>query len=99
MLKAVIIIFSLLYCEINHGQCDSINDSSARQVSLKLSYNSSLIYPGLSTGIEFPFKNVNVQLYKKERPVRCIRKGKFISGNINLPEMELLPHQLYQLFF
>ena len=83
MLKTVIIIFSLLYCEVTHGQCDSIKDSSARHISLKLSYNSSLIYPGISTGIEFPFKNVNVQIYKKERLVRCIRKGKFISGNIN----------------
>jgi hypothetical protein len=83
MLKTSIIIFTLFYCVACCAQCDSINDSSARHISFKLSYNSSLIYPGISTGIEFPFKNVNVQLYKNEKPIRCIRKGKFISGNIN----------------
>ena len=83
MLKTVVSIFALLYCEISHAQCDSISDSYVRHIGFKLSYNSSLIYPGISTGIEFPLKNVNVQLYKNQKPVRCIRKGKFISGNIN----------------
>ena len=83
MLKTVFSIFALLFCEISHAQCDSISDSNVRHIGFKLSYNSSLIYPGISTGIEFPFKIVNVQLYKNEKPLKCIRKGKFISGNIN----------------
>jgi len=74
MLKTVVSIFALLYCEISHAQCDSISDSYVRHIGFKLSYNSSLIYPGISTGIEFPLKNVNVQLYKNQKPVRCIRK-------------------------
>jgi len=83
MLKTGISILALLYCALCQAQCDSISDSSPRHFSLKLSYNSSLIYPGISTGIEFPLNNANVQVFENKKLVRCFRKEKLISGNLN----------------
>ncbi len=83
MLKTAISILALLYCTLCHSQCDSINDSSTRHFNLKFSYNSSLIYPGISTGIEFPLNYVNVHVFKNQKLIRCFKKGRFISGNLN----------------
>lgn len=83
MLKTVILIAGLIYCTLCLAQCDSINDSSARNSKLKLAYNSSLIYPGVSMGMEFPFNHVNVQVLKNQKIVRYYTKGRFISGNLN----------------
>jgi hypothetical protein len=83
MLKPGIFILALFYCTFCQAQCDSINGLPARRINLKFSYNSSVIYPGMSTGIEFPVNNVNVQVYKNQKPARCIRKGKYVSANLN----------------
>jgi hypothetical protein len=83
MLKIRILILTLLYCTLCNAQCDTINDSSSRHFNLKLAYNSSLIYPGISTGMEFPINHVNVQVLKNQKMVRYFTKGRFISGNLN----------------
>src|SRR5664280_3015798 len=83
MLKPGILVLAMLYCTLCHAQCDSTYDSSANQINLKLSYNSTVIYPGMSIGIEYPLKNMNGQILRNHKPVRCVRKGKYISGNLN----------------
>ncbi|MGC1389398.1 MAG: hypothetical protein WA816_00010 [Bacteroidales bacterium] len=83
MLKRGIFLIVVLYCTSCHAQCDSINDSSANPFNLRLSYNSTVIYPGMSAGIEYSLKNVNVQLFRNHKPGRAVRKGKYISGNLN----------------
>jgi hypothetical protein len=37
----------------------------------------------MSIGIEYPLKNMNGQILRNHKPVRCVRKGKYISGNLN----------------
>lgn len=83
MLKTGIPILTLLCCTICQAQNDSINDLSASQINLQLAYNSSLIYPGISTGIEFPLYHVNVEVLKNQKIVRYFTKGRFITGNLN----------------
>jgi hypothetical protein len=83
MLKAGIFILTLFYCSLCPGQSDSINILPRHHFNFKLSYNSSLIYPGLSTGIEFTFRQVNVQRFKKQILKKSFTKGRFIAGNIN----------------
>jgi len=83
MLKPGIFLIAVLYCTLCHAQCDSINDSSVRELNLKLSYNSTVIYPGMSAGMEYPLNNMNMQVFRNHKPVRCVRKGKYISGNLN----------------
>ena len=83
MLKSGISILALFYCTLCQAQCDSITDSSAHHPNLKLSYNSSLIYPGISTGIEFPLNNANIKVFKDQKLVRYFRKGNLISVNLN----------------
>jgi hypothetical protein len=83
MLKTGISILALLYCTFCKAHCDLFNDSSSCRFNLKLSYNSSVIYPGISTGIEFPLHNYYVQVLKKQENIKSFTKGRFISGNIN----------------
>jgi pimeloyl-ACP methyl ester carboxylesterase len=82
-LKALICLLSFFCCTLCQAQRDTINDSSSSYFDLKISYNSSLIYPGISVGTEFPFNHINVQVLKDQRIVRSFTKGRFISGDIN----------------
>jgi len=83
MLKSMISILALSYCTLCLAQSDSINDSSSRHINLKLAYISSLIYPGITTGIEFPLYHINEKVLKNQKIVRYFTKGRFVSGNLN----------------
>lgn len=52
-------------------------------LNLKISYNSSLIYPGALLGIEFPFKTTNVTKYIKQGKVKSFISEQVIAGNIS----------------
>lgn len=83
MLKTMIFILSLFLCSLCPAQNDSINKSIDRHLNFKLSYNSSLIYPGISTGIEFPLHRYYVKKLKKQGKEKSFTKDRFISGNLN----------------
>jgi hypothetical protein len=82
-MKTWIFILALLCCTICRAQSVSTNDSTACNFNIKLSYISSIIYPGISTGIEFPLHNYYVQILKRQEYIKSFTKGRFISGNIN----------------
>jgi hypothetical protein len=50
---------------------------------LKVSYNSSIIYPGARVGIEFPIQTTAVSIHKKSGWVKSFIKEKYITGNIS----------------
>jgi len=83
MLKTGISILIIIYCTLCQAQSDSIKKLADRHLNLKLSYNSSLIYPGISTGIEFPFQQINIQRLKKRGTEKSFTKGRFITGNLS----------------
>jgi hypothetical protein len=82
MLKAEVIILSIFFNSFCSAQNDTIYYSHNHQLNYKISYNSSLIYPGISTGIEFPLKQINVQKFRKHSDTKFFTKGRFISGNL-----------------
>jgi len=67
----ILIIFNFSLC---HGQEDSITKLAINRYDLKVSYLSSLIYPGVSAGIEFPVRNATRKQVIKDR---------LISANLN----------------
>jgi hypothetical protein len=77
------LILALSYSSLCLAQRDSINDSSSRRINLNLSYNSSLIYPGISAGIEFPLYHINIQVIKNQKIVKYYSRGKFITCTLN----------------
>lgn len=83
MLKTCVFILLLCYCSVCLAQRDTINDSSSRHVNLNLAYNSSLIYPGISAGMEFPLYHVNIQVLKNQKLKRFYTRGKFIKATLN----------------
>jgi hypothetical protein len=83
MLKTGISILIIIYCTLCQAQSDSIKKLADHHLNLKLSYNSSLIYPGISTGIEFPFQQINIQRLKKRGTEKSFTKGRFITGNLS----------------
>lgn len=80
MLKYGISIIAFFLCGLSQAQIDSSKTSSPRSFNLKIAYNSSLIYPGLSAGIEFPIQHLSKLVIK---PRKSFNKEKFISGNLN----------------
>lgn len=83
ILRTAIFLFTLFYCSLCLAQSDTINDSSSRHINLNLSYNSSLIYPGITMAIEFPIYHINVQVLKNRKTVRFYTRGRFITGSLN----------------
>jgi hypothetical protein len=76
MLKIRISILALLFSILCQAQIDS-----SFHFTYKLSYVSSIIYPGLSTGGEIPLLHINKELLKKSKPKYY--KERFITGNFN----------------
>jgi hypothetical protein len=83
MLKNGIFIFALLYCNLSQAQLDSIKVSSGNQLNLKLAYVSSIIYPGISTGVEFRVNHTSISVFKNKQLIRTFTKERYISGNLN----------------
>ena len=83
MLKTGIFILTFLGCTLCHAQNDSIGNISDFKYDLKLAYLSTLIYPGASIGIEFPFPKLNAGMVEIHKKNRSIYKSRLISGNFN----------------
>jgi hypothetical protein len=83
MLKNGIFIFALLYCTLSQAQSDSINYSTGNRLNLKLAYVSSIIYPGISTGVEFRVNHTSKSVLKNQQLIRTFTKERYISGNLN----------------
>jgi hypothetical protein len=83
MLKTINIILFLVFCALCRAQSDPVINPSALHFNLKLAYNTSLIYPGLSTGIEFEIQQSDIRAFKKRNKDSFFGKGRFVSGNLN----------------
>ena len=65
--------------------CFSQRDSPGRlsdSLNLKVSYNSSLIYPGARLGAEYSVKSFNVAKTKKSGKKKDFDKERFVSANL-----------------
>jgi hypothetical protein len=82
MLKIGIFLLIFSYCSLCWAQSDSII-KSVHPYNLKLSYNSSLIYPGVSTGIEFPLYSLKNKEVTKVLQGKILTRYRLISGNLN----------------
>ena len=76
----ILFLFSFLICQ---AQNDSINNLQVRRINLKLSSNSSVIYPGISAGIEFPVFQIRNQTWIVKSVSRSFYRSRYISGNIS----------------
>lgn len=73
------IIYSLACFPENKGPDGKVDTS----LNLKLSYNSSLIYPGGRLGIEFPVKSFISTRMKKSGKEKELIKDRFIALNLS----------------
>lgn len=66
--------------------CFSQNSDSAcvvhRSSTVKISYNSSLIYPGIRTGIELPVFTTHVVRFKNSKIHKDYYKERFLTANL-----------------
>jgi hypothetical protein len=72
-----VIVFSI--CSLCRGQSDSTVECNTGRYNINLSYISTLIYPGVTGGIEFPLQHMNQHFAKNLKYF----KRRFISGNLN----------------
>ena len=64
---------------IGYSQTDSLASRKNISSDLRIGYNSSLIYPGIRAGIEFPVYFVRVRKSTDSENEMSILKGRFIS--------------------
>jgi hypothetical protein len=95
MLKTIASILALFCCALCKGQSDSINNLPQRHANLKLSYNTTIIYPGFSAGVELPVQiDKNLLIIKKAKG-RVVSRSRFISGNLNWYHHPYFHNNLY----
>jgi hypothetical protein len=86
MRSIVISGFSILFLLYN-VLCSAQSTPSIKRfgdhLNIKLAYISSLIYPGMSTGIEFPIPSVRERKLLKNPEGKAVNRDWFISGNLN----------------
>jgi hypothetical protein len=78
-----IAILFLLSDILSSAQNDTFDRHSGNQPDFKITYISSLIYPGMSAGIEFPILSVRERKLLKDPEGKAINRDWFISGNLN----------------
>jgi len=76
---AGLIIFILIMPCFSQG--DSLTTRNDISSDLRIAYNSSLIYPGIRAGIEFPVYFVSLRKNINSENIKSILKGRFISVN------------------
>jgi hypothetical protein len=82
MKKVLVLILGLTWCLLNQAQNFSAMRTSYTQPDIRLFYVSSLIYPGLSAGIEFPFTYPDSKSWTRQKSSDYIRE-RFISVNLS----------------
>lgn len=63
------------------SQTDSLISRNCISSNLRMSYNSSLIYSGISMGVEIPVNSVTLTKYVCTGKERVILKDRFVSAN------------------
>jgi hypothetical protein len=82
-LKRAFVGYLFLLFRLNGlAQTDSLIVFNNISSNLKFSYNSSLIYPGLRLGIEFPINSIDLKKYNNTGIEKEIVKNRFVSANI-----------------
>jgi hypothetical protein len=77
LLESMLLFFSLQ----GLTQSDSLICRSKTSSSLRISWNSSLIYPGIRFGIEIPVYSVNLTRNTHSGSDKSILKERFVSAN------------------
>ena len=83
MSRTVLIIFAALFPVYCHAQSDSTGKLNTCEYNLKLGYNSSLIFPGISTGIEFHLCKMDSMISVRHSGSKPLTRNRFISANLN----------------
>lgn len=83
MLKTGFFILIIFHYSLCQAQEDSIAKLPSHHYNLKLTYISSLIYPGVSTGIEFPLQNSKWQGSGKQTLHKSVSKNRLIAADLN----------------
>jgi hypothetical protein len=83
MFRVMVILALISVSSLCSGQSDSVSIVSGRKPAIKLSYNSSLIYPGVSAGAEYMFKEKEIVNQKRKSKQNCFTRKQLITMNLS----------------
>ena len=83
MLRPAIFIIFIQCCSLCHAQTDSVSCVHRPYINLKLSSSSSVIYPGISAGIEFRIHRIKDKNLITKSSRRSYFKQRFVAGNLS----------------
>ena len=81
MLKSGLFIILLIFPGILSAQALEKQDTERKSANVKLAYNSSVIYPGIRTGIEFPTEIINLDKTRKNGRHLSLKIERFFTLN------------------
>jgi hypothetical protein len=83
LVRRILLLLLILVCHNSQAQNDITNATTPVSCNLKISYNSSLIYPGVRAGIEVPLHIIHKIKVKKSGYQKILLKERFIAGNLS----------------
>lgn len=83
MKNNILVLLLLLTANLALAQQESSNNSSVKtSSSIYLAYSSSIVYPGLRTGLQMPFRATQVNKTLKSGKEKTILKDRFFTANL-----------------
>lgn len=90
------IIVLLLIGNVCFSQTDNGNTFREKYASnIKLSYNSSLIYPGMRVGLETPIKRIELLKTNQSGFTKTIFKDRFLTANLSFYHHQTFHDNVY----
>ena len=83
MFRSIVTLALIIGSLVCSGQSDSIVTGRGYHIGIKASYNSSLIYPGMSAGVEFLIKTKVVSNLKNRSEFKPKIINQLLTLNIN----------------
>lgn len=78
----LVFLFATSFSICFSQKADTLTTQSASGLYLKISYNSSLIYPGARAGAEFPFSSKAITKIKKAGTEKQFTKARLLTANL-----------------
>lgn len=79
-MRVIVFLYGLIFTfAASFGQTDS---ASLFPANLRVAYNSSIIYPGVTASIDFPVQNIDLTKFRNDGTSKNIFKIRFVSATL-----------------
>jgi len=81
-MKKQLAFLCMILCLGSFAFAQTYGESSLSSSNIKVAYNASILYPGIRTGIESPYKQIEVTRFRRDGSVRHYIQKRYLSTEL-----------------